>query len=47
MALPPPNEITRLLAHIREGDTELEISVSTLKREWEFARAWLYERLKA
>lgn len=30
----------------REAAEALEISVSTLKREWEFARAWLYKRLK-
>ena len=30
----------------KEASDALEISVSTLKREWEFARAWLFKRLK-
>ncbi|MGH9799559.1 MAG: ECF-type sigma factor [Blastocatellia bacterium] len=31
----------------KEAAEALGISVSTLKREWEFARAWLYKRLKS
>lgn len=31
----------------KEAAEALEISVSTLKREWEFARAWLYKQLKS
>ena len=30
----------------KEAAEALEISISTLKREWEFARAWLFKRLK-
>ncbi|MGE0133358.1 MAG: sigma-70 family RNA polymerase sigma factor [Blastocatellales bacterium] len=31
----------------KEAAEALEISVTTLKREWEFARAWLFKRLKS
>jgi RNA polymerase sigma-70 factor, ECF subfamily len=31
----------------KEAAEALEISVTTLKREWEFARAWLYKKLKS
>lgn len=30
----------------KEAAETFGISVSTLKREWEFVRAWLYKRLK-
>ena len=31
----------------KEGAEALEISVTTLKREWAFARAWLFKQLNA
>ena len=31
----------------REAAAALDISVSTLKRDWVFARAWLFDRLRA
>ncbi len=31
----------------KEAAEALDISISTIKREWEFARAWLYKRLKS
>jgi RNA polymerase sigma factor (TIGR02999 family) len=31
----------------KEAAEALEISVTTLKREWEFARAWLFKRLRS
>lgn len=31
----------------KEAAEALEVSVSTIKREWEFARAWLFKRLRS
>ena len=31
----------------KEAAAALDVSTSTIKREWEFARAWLYKRLRS
>jgi DNA-directed RNA polymerase specialized sigma24 family protein len=31
----------------KEAAEAVGVSVSTLKRDWAFARAWLFDRLKA